>query len=215
MNSPPQTRIWLRRSDIPAGVADIAELRLGGISLYSDDQSRLEAFATQAVTALLAEARSHLTLSSSLLRHRVKEAGLPIETRVFSAVLGYALRTGQADAILCLSSADNLFRVIVHSDNLPRLSSSLAMAAEWITRERRLAVTDLRKKLFPRKEWGSWYHCSALLARLAYLGIARQVDEYTFQFNPHLEHALRDRGWDLSTVDLSGMACCGPPSTSH
>jgi hypothetical protein len=137
----------------------------------SDDLQRgLEALSGEIADA----ARLHLTITKSVLRKLVRERldDSLLENRLFSAVLGYTLRSGKLDAFVAASANDRPFRVLIHYSQKTRFDEALCAARDLLRRHKSLDVPTLERAVFGKRSYNTWSSTSHALGRLAYLGLA-------------------------------------------
>ena len=124
-------------------------------------------------------ARLHLSITKPVLRKLVREQldDLLVEDRLFSAVLGYTLRSGQLDAFASSSASDRPFRVLIHHSHKARFDEALRAARQLLRRHESLNVPMLEKAIFGKRSYNTWSSTSHVLGRLAYLGFATLDEE--------------------------------------
>jgi hypothetical protein len=170
----PPIILAISRQSLPHSREPVSR-RLGGVTLWAptaaDHQSGIRGLSD----AIAECAGAHLTATKTVLRTLVRKQ-LPdsdVEDRVFAAVLGFTLRIGLLDAIVCASEKDKPYRVFIHRTQLSRFANALETATVLLRRSGTTTVPVLETALFGTRSYNTWSSTSHVLARLSYLGLAR------------------------------------------
>jgi hypothetical protein len=151
-----------------------ASQKLGGITLWSKSDESLARSASYVREEIELVASEHLCVTKNVLRKlvRTKIAPREVEDKVFSAILGSAMRLGAIDSIVCASKNDRPYRALVHSSKLADFDDALAAAVKALQDDGTLAVADLEARLFGTRRYNTWSASSSVLAHLSYRGFS-------------------------------------------
>jgi len=158
-----------------------ASTKLGGVSIWAESESELSAGIEEVGEAIAHCAKAHLSITKVVLRKLVRDyrSDFKIEDRLFSAILGYVLRHGRLDAIVCASDSDRAFRVLLHSSQINRFACALEAAGKMLRENRIIEVRHLEKVVFGQRSYNTWSSTAHLLGRLSYLGLGKLDDRGT------------------------------------
>ena len=175
--------IKTRREDVEltASAKGVASIRLGGITLWAAEEKQLAIALKELRTAIEEVLASHLTVAKNVLKKLVQDrlGGAPIEDKVFSAVLGWALRCGNIDAIVCGSKNDKPFRVFIHASHLPQWRNAVEDATAILLAKHELIVRHLEKRIFCARAYNTWSSTAHVLGYLSYRGVAEFIQNDT------------------------------------
>jgi hypothetical protein len=178
-----------RAEDFPAGCAS---LRLGGVTLYGQDQLELDRTVDAVATAIDSCSKVHLTLTRVTLNSEVrKHLNTSVDRRIFGSILGSRLRLGILDSIPCAAVTRKTFRVYVHHEQIESFQRHLEAALAELREKEVVHVRDIEHRLFAQRRWGTWSSASHLLARLVQIGRAYYIDDKSFRWPTGIDDAIK------------------------
>jgi hypothetical protein len=167
------------RVRLPGGVNGPISAKLGGTTLWAARQDELERGVQELQASIELVAASHLSTARAVLKKLARDnlQASEIDDKVFSAVLGAALRGGRLDSLVCSSKNDKPFRVFMHVSQFARWQKARQAAICILATRGTLTVRDLEKQVFGVRAYNTWSSSLHLLAQLNYLGIVRFIDD--------------------------------------
>lgn len=171
----------------------VAQLHMGATTVYGPNEVVLHKEIEVLAKAIRQSALQHICLAKNVLGKLARErVGVDrIEKRLFGAILGYQLRLGRLETIVCSSLHNKILRVYVHPEKLKDFRLALEAATELLEKRDVLSVSELESKLFGGRRYNTWSCASHILARLIYIGIAEYIDKYSVRPTPSLQDAFR------------------------
>jgi hypothetical protein len=178
--------------DVPPRSKRCVSRQLGGIKVYASTQATLDR-GTQKLGELIVDTCSaSLALTPSLIRYLVQNrVDGQVPRRCFSAVLGWQMRSGLLDSVLCEGQMGSAFRVIVHAPVRSRFEERTKESRDLLRDARRVQISVLRDKYYAESTKGSWTQASFIAARVVRLGWARYVDRFTIEMPGYVSDAIR------------------------
>jgi len=172
----------------------LVSLKLGGITLYCEDEIILHRAVNIVREATKDALKSHLMLPRFLIiKFVVEKIGVTIEDRFFGAILGMMLRLGDVTSIPCLTKNNKIRRIYIHSSNISLFGEKLHAVEILLKKKGELNIATVRNICFPDHGWGTWTSSQQMLQHLAYMGKAVLKDEATFVWPEKVESAIRPR----------------------
>jgi hypothetical protein len=165
-----------------SGSAEAAHVQMGGITLWAEDAKTLAAGVLEFQRAISQVAQSHLSTTRAVLKKLVREAlgGERLEDRVFSAVLGSVLRSGDIDTVICASKYDKGYRVYVHQAQQQAWASACSKALDLCRERGIISVRELETAIFGERRYNTWSSASHVLAYLTYRGPIQPAEDDSF-----------------------------------
>lgn len=157
----------------------LASLKLGGTTVWGENEHVLEAGIRELKASIEQTAASHLTIIRPVLKKLVAQSleSVEMDDKVFSAVLGAALRSGRLDSVACSSINDRPYRILIHVSQSARWREASDTALELLKKQGMLRIRDLESEIFGVRAYNTYSSTSHVLARLNYLGIVRLADD--------------------------------------
>lgn len=185
--------IWLRESDVARSPDGAVSMRLGGIAVYGRSTEELTEAINLGTSAICAAAQGHLLIARGPLRH-ISAQRFPAlgEQRLFQALIGPCLTQGDVDTLMCTAHTGGQFWTVFHANSGRDIDQALEFVLRRVLDRGEIGISELRDKLFPNREKGTWYSAQNILCRAATLGIVVQRDKYTFHISQGLSDALND-----------------------
>jgi hypothetical protein len=154
---------------------DAASMRLGGVTAWAENADVLKTGIRELQDSIEQTAALHLTVVRSVLKKLVVQRldSLDLDDKVFSGVLGAALRSGRMDSVVCGSTNDKPYRVLMHASRSTRWLQSRETALEMLRTQGMVRVRDLEGKIFGARAYNTYSSTMHVLARLSYLGVVR------------------------------------------
>ena len=156
-----------------------ASLKLGGVTVWGENEDALAAAIGELKDSIEQTAASHLTIVRSVLKKLVVQhlECTDLDDKVFSAVLGAALRGGRLDSVVCSSTNDKAYRFLMHVSQSARWQHARDTALELLRDHGTLRIRDLESNIFGARAYNTYSSTAHVLARLNYLGIVRLVGD--------------------------------------
>jgi hypothetical protein len=150
-------------------------MRLGGVTAWAENDDILAAGVRELQVSIEQTAALHLTVVRSVLKKLVVQSleSSDLDDKVFSGVLGAALRSGRLDSVVCGSTNDKPYRVLMHVSRSARWSQCRETALEMLRIQGMVRVRDLESKIFGARAYNTYSSTMHVLARLSYLGVVR------------------------------------------
>lgn len=177
--------------ELPSYANNCASRQFGGIRIFAVTSTKLQDAIDRTCKGILRVSAGTWGLTPSMLLILVQQdLGVEISKRVFSALLGYKLRCGDLDTVICESTQGAPFRVVLHRNRIADFKSRTRETADQLHARRILQISDIRDNYFKNKPKGSWTQAMYVAARLARLGIAEYQDQYTIKMPDTVANAL-------------------------
>ncbi len=177
--------IMTRRADLDESCvhSEVIGKKFGGVTLWAANEEQFSSALNALRAGIEYVASMYLTTTKNVLRKKVEEhlKTERIEDRVFSAILGWSLRIGNLDTLICSSINDRPFRVIIHPVQLVRWAGALNLATGMLLKQDILLIRELEAKLFGARAYNTWSSTAHVLSYLNYKGTVKQLDEFSFQ----------------------------------
>ena len=194
--------LFASAGDLRAQRREGAVRQFGGIKVFSSSSRELNAGINRVCRSIVRVSGASWGLNPSMLRYLVQQdLNAEIPKRVFSALLGYSLRRGDLDAVICEGSQGTPFRVIIHRDRIAEFANRTRETADQLCKHRTLQISQVRDKYFRDKAKGSWTQAMYVAARLVRLGIAEYQDQYTIKMPSVLANAIMYSDECFDTLD--------------
>jgi hypothetical protein len=154
---------------------DAASVKLGGVTAWAENDDILTTGIRELQGSIEQTAALHLTVIRSVLKKLVVQSleSSDLDDKVFSGVLGAALRSGRLDSVVCGSTNDKPYRVFMHASRSALWLQSRETALEMLRAQRPVRVRDLESKIFGARVYNTYSSSMHVLARLSYLGVVR------------------------------------------
>lgn len=190
-------KMWFKAGEVPANTPQVAVMRLGGLTAYSDDEAGLEAEVGALSKVILQCSKEHLIAPRDVIRHIAEQKGAYVgDRRYFNAVLGRCLRLGDLDTLTC-GDPKKPFVCVLNPVNNEAIELLFAAAMNRLLAQPEVRVGEIREMAFPGKEWGTWFIVQNAFWRLVYLGLARPGEKGVFARSEALKRAHSQPGWQL------------------
>ncbi|MDP9010481.1 MAG: hypothetical protein M3N91_17550 [Pseudomonadota bacterium] len=154
---------------------DAVSTKLGGLTVWAENDDILKTGIRELQGSIEQTATMHLTIVRSVLKKLVVQSleSSDLDDKVFSGVLGATLRSGRLDSVVCSSTNDRPYRVLMHTSQSARWLTSRETALEMLRTKGTVRVRDLEGRIFGARAYNTYSSAMHVLARLSYLGVVR------------------------------------------
>lgn len=175
--------ISLRKSDFRMTGREPVSRMVGGIRVWGESAQSLDEQLETLKAVVEVQASRHLSIARVVLKKLVvTDLGISsMEDRLFSAVLGAALRSGKLESVVCASKNDRGYRVYLESGRLLQWRDALTKAISLLEHRRVVQVRELERQIFGARAYNTWSSSSHVLAHLSYRGTVEMVAPDTFR----------------------------------